>query len=105
MSGLDISISNNNMLFFYTNLLGLDQLHDYKPEDRLAKSEILEKLKFLVKKIKGGAKKKTLKKTFKKTLKKTFKKNKKGGGMGQKEKEISVTKWKLLTKKNYQKNY
>ena len=82
MSGLDISINNNNMLFFYTNLLGLDQLHDYKPEDRLAKSEILEKLKFLVKKIKGGAKKKTLKKT----LKKTFKKNKKGGGNGSKRK-------------------
>ena len=59
-------IGDDNMLFFYTNLLGLDQLHDYKPEDRLAKSEILEKLKFLVKNIKGGAKKKLLKKLLKK---------------------------------------
>ena len=75
-------IGDDNMLFFYTNLLGLDQLHDYKPEDRLAKSEILEKLKFLVKNIKGGAKKKTFKKTFKKSLKK----NKKRGGNPSKRK-------------------
>lgn len=77
MNGLDISISDKNMLFFYTNLLGLDQLHDYKPEDRLAKSDILEKLKEMVKKkIKqsgGGSKKK-------KNFKKTLKKNKKTGG-------------------------
>lgn len=52
-------ITKLNMNFFYTNLLGLDQLHDYKPEDRLAKSEILENLKFLMKNIKkkgGGLK-------------------------------------------------
>ena len=65
----NLNLSNDNMLFFYTNLLGLDQLHDYKPEDRLAKSEIIENLKIIAKKIKGKFKKK-----------KTLKKNKKKGG-------------------------
>jgi hypothetical protein len=37
-------LTKENMLFFMTNLLGIDQLHDFKPEARLAKVNILDDL-------------------------------------------------------------
>ena len=43
----DIIISDNIMNFVMINLYGLDQLHDYKPETRLIKPEILKLLKDL----------------------------------------------------------